>query len=626
MLAIPGLFWCIWTGTVAIALSYLWAAAARHHKQQPPSASYSMPSRITTTATTTQGPDGRGGNNNSAMTGEGHAGSTKFYGSQVGGKSVINYGYTDLPFRLLGYDVYYFFRFAWAIPYVVLPAGPPYLSGGLDELSPTRENLFCIAVHSLLIVLQLGFLLVLLPVMVLLPVWTAALFIAAFLVCNRLICNVLNGDQPTLTSNPEYAPALEKHAHEQWIFINGVSVGKHWLQNNLDRLALTFKRPVLGIHNRTDGIIFDIVECLVQRTFGYATDDVRLCYAAVKEKLYDPQYSKVVLILHSQGGIEGGMVLDWLLQEMPQDLLAKVEVYTFGNAANHFNNPHVHVTSQENAEANPIAASIDVAEPAEPLERSASSDNSAAGAAAPKSKKKKNGGRRTQGNGSSSSISISSSAGGDALESMLTRETSAPRPSAISDRVIGHVEHYAHTTDFVALWGVLHFATSTPATLFVPRFIGRLFARTSVRGGHQLCMHYLDGMFPLRRDESAPGGFSGCLEAGPAEEGLNDFMDSDVVVGGGSDSSAVIDVASAAYKSSWVGLLRNEIEGLPPAAAEAADEVEVMNAGQGFGKGAARTVKVKQLSRLWQYRDGRSPEDNVGGMGGVDDAARGKTL
>ncbi|EHA48560.1 hypothetical protein MGG_00837 [Pyricularia oryzae 70-15] len=612
MLAVPSLFWFVWTGTVAIAISYLWASA-RHHKQQTPSSP--MPSRITTIAA--PGPDSLGSNSNgAAIAGEKCSGSTKFYGSQVGGKSVINYSYTDLPFRLLGYDVYYFFRFAWAIPYVVLPASPPYISGDMDELSPTRENLFCIVVHAVLIVMQLGFVLVLLPVMVLLPVWTAAMFIAAFLVCNRLICKVLNGDQPTLTSNPEYAPALEKHAHEQWIFVNGVAVGKHWLQNNLDRLALTFKRPILGIHNKTDGIIFDIVECLVQRTFGYATDDVRLCYAAVKEKLYDPQYSKVVLILHSQGGIEGGMVLDWLLQEMPQDLLAKVEVYTFGNAANHFNNPHLHVTSQENAEANPLAASMDVAEPTEALERSASSDNAVA--AASKSKKKKNGGRRTHGNGGSSS---SSSINSDALESMLTRETSAPRPSAISDRVIGHVEHYAHTTDFVALWGVLHFATSTPATLFVPRFIGRLFARTSVRGGHQLCMHYLDGMFPLRRDESAPGGFSGCIEAGPAEEGLNDFMDSEVVVGGGGGANAVVDVAGAAFKSSWVGVLKNEMEGLPAAAAQAADEVEVMNAGQGLGKGAARTFKVKQLSRLWQYRDGRSPEDNV-----VDGPLRGKTL
>ncbi|TLD06602.1 uncharacterized protein PgNI_08449 [Pyricularia grisea] len=626
MLGILGLFWFFWTGTVAIAISYLWATA-RHHKQQPPSASspsFSMPSRITTDDNAGLDSHGNNNNNNSALMGAKCEGSTKFYGSQIGGKSVINYSYTDLPFRLLGYDIYYFFRFAWAIPYVVLPASAPYLSGDLDELSPTRENLFCIFVHAILIVLQLGFVLVLLPVMVLLPVWTAAMFITAFLVCNRLICKVLNGDQPTLTSNPEYAPALEKHAHEQWIFVNGVAVGKHWLQNNLDRLALTFKRPVLGIHNKTDGIIFDIVECLVQRTFGYATDDVRLCYAAVKEKLYDPQYTKVVLILHSQGGIEGGMVLDWLLQEMPQDLLAKVEVYTFGNAANHFNNPHLHVTSQENAQANPLAASIDVAEPTETLERSASSDNSAV--AAPKSKKKKNGGggRRTQGNGGSSSST--SSVSNDALESMLTRETSAPRPSAISDRVIGHVEHYAHTTDFVALWGVLHFATSTPATLFVPRFIGRLFARTSVRGGHQLCMHYLDGMFPLRRDESAPGGFSGCIEAGPAEEGLNDFMDSEVVVGaadGGADGTATVDVAGAAFKSSWVGVLKNEIKGLPAAASEAADEVEVMNAGQGIGKGASRTFKVKQLSRLWQYRDGRSPEDNVAG---VDGPVRGKTL
>jgi len=76
----------------------------------------------------------------------------------------------------------------------------------------------------------------------------------------------------------------------------------------------------------SDGILFDVVECLVQRTFGYATSDVRLCYKIVKEKLYDPQFSKVILILHSQGGIEGGMVLDWLLQELPQDLLAKLEV------------------------------------------------------------------------------------------------------------------------------------------------------------------------------------------------------------------------------------------------------------------------------------------------------------
>jgi len=73
------------------------------------------------------------------------------------------------------------------------------------------------------------------------------------------------------------------------------------------------------------GIIFDVIQCLIQRNFTYATNDVRDCYAIVKKTLFSP-CTKVVFILHSQGGIEGGMIIDWLLQEVPQDLLAKLEV------------------------------------------------------------------------------------------------------------------------------------------------------------------------------------------------------------------------------------------------------------------------------------------------------------
>jgi hypothetical protein len=66
----------------------------------------------------------------------------------------------------------------------------------------------------------------------------------------------------------------------------------------------------------------------------------------IKKALLDPQYDKVVLILHSQGAIEGGLALDWLLDELPQDLLHHLEVYTFGSAANHFNNPRQSQSSQ----------------------------------------------------------------------------------------------------------------------------------------------------------------------------------------------------------------------------------------------------------------------------------------
>ena len=156
--------------------------------------------------------------------------------SQAGGRSVVDYSYTDLPWRLLGYDVYYFFHFFWAIPNVLLPADNP-LSGSMSELAPTRQNIFCIAIHALLCILQLFFIVFLLPVVAIFPGWTSAVAIGAYLLVNTLICKLLKGKQETYWSADEYAPKLEKHAHEQWIFLNGVAAGEHWLQNNINRLA-----------------------------------------------------------------------------------------------------------------------------------------------------------------------------------------------------------------------------------------------------------------------------------------------------------------------------------------------------------------------------------------------------
>ena len=70
-----------------------------------------------------------------------------------------------------------------------------------------------------------------------------------------------------------------------------------------------------GVHNRTNGIIFDLFQCIIERNFCYATEDTRNSYVLIKEALLDDKYKKVVLILHSQGGIEGALILDWLLDE-----------------------------------------------------------------------------------------------------------------------------------------------------------------------------------------------------------------------------------------------------------------------------------------------------------------------
>lgn len=334
---------------------------------------------------------------------------------------------------------------------------------------------------------------------------------------------------------------------------------EHWLRSNLNRLALTFKRPILGVHNRTWGLLFDVIECLIQRNLGYATFDTRVCYRIVKEKLYDPSLSKVVLILHSQGGIEGGLVVDWILQELPQDLLSKLEVYTFGNAANHFNNPHRHMVSQQLAKQDPTIA-------VETMTTTITQSSSPAG-----------------------SPSVEKFPEGLPSQNKRNSMTSIQTKSAAHDRAIAHVEHYAHTTDFVALWGVLHFATSSLATDTVSRFIGRLFIRPSKRGGHQFCQHYLDGMFPLERDAKS-GKFLGAAES-------NEFMDSIVQVGMEGDVSRN---SREAFAMSWLG---NDGFG----SGDIVDGVDVHDDGEAIDH--KREIRVKDLSRLWLYRNGRSPDD-----------------
>ncbi|KAK4172829.1 hypothetical protein QBC36DRAFT_196069 [Triangularia setosa] len=508
--------------------------------------------------------------------------STAFIGSQTGGESVINYSYTDLPWTLMMWDVYYFFHYLWAIFYVVWPMTPTD-SGELSELSFTCGNMLSLGVHMVLVVLQLGFI-VALPFMVLLPVWMAVGMMAGFMGANKLLCMILNGrgDQVEYHSDPEYAEAKKEHEGEVWIFINGVAAGEHWMKSNLNRLAVTFKRPILGIHNKTAGIIFDVVECCIQRNWQCcmltvlpdATKDVRVCYRIIKAKLYDPQNTKVVFILHSQGGIQGSLIIDWLLQELPQDILSKLEVYTFGNAANHFNNPHRHVRSQKVALRNPLAAKTDST-----LKEDDATISNGTGNTEPEPQP------TTRQQPQEEKIPSLTS---------LTSSTCSARPSQISDRAVGHIEHYAHTTDFVALWGVLHFTTSTLDSPTMPRFIGRVFARSSPRGGHQFVQHYLDGMFPLQRDASgnllrdADGKLIGCVE-----EGDNEFMESEVIIGGNEGAAIEGDLEGEQV----------EIHSVSPI---------VPRKRATFRREGVVKMRVRELSRLWQYRDGGSPEEFKG--------------
>lgn len=241
--------------------------------------------------------------------------------------------------------------------------------------------------------------------------------------------------------------------------------------------------------------MFDVIQCLIERNFTYPVQDVRKAYPVIKQALLGNKYKKVVLILHSQGGIEGGLIIDWLLDEVPQDLLDQLEVYAFASAANHFNNPYTRAS---------------------------------------------------------------------ALISANSRGGSAPK-----SKVIRYIEHYANSRDFVSRFGVLHFAHISN------RYMGRLFVQDA--SGHMLNQHYLNTMFASDADGRT-------LDANP-------FMDSVIrfpieQLGERGNEEGIISTIHCSHESS---------------------EDDIHDTYGCDNHVTTRPIKVKDVSRLWLYRNGRSP-------------------
>lgn len=214
-----------------------------------------------------------------------------------------------------------------------------------------------------------------------------------------------------------------------------------------------------------------------------------------------PDCDKVVLVLHSQGGIEGGLIIDWLLDELPQNRLHQLEVYTFGNAANHFNNPRCSCQSRPEASG----------------------------------------------------------------------PSSTHQPII---RSVGHIEHYANSGDPITWLGVLRFAN-------IPnRYMGRLFVRSG--SGHMLNQHYLDNMFTLGPDRKV-------LESNP-------FMDMEVET-----KTDVVSVRANGTQESTDEHREETLLPIPGLESHLLPRTEE-------NANAAQVLRVKDFSRLWQYRNGGSPE------------------
>ncbi|EKD15659.1 hypothetical protein MBM_06287 [Drepanopeziza brunnea f. sp. 'multigermtubi' MB_m1] len=391
------------------------------------------------------------------------------------------------PFRLVLADLGFIVYLRSLLIQIILPMGPQ-ISGELDELYLSWANIKDLTIHAVLLATQILLLLsmpALFIIFWLVPGVVPIILVAAFWGSTWVGMRLLNGWRTTecQVGLPDGLEPVNDEK-ELWFFINGVATGKNWLQSNLDLLARTFQREIVGIRNTTNGFIFDLIECLIQRDLDYKTRDIRQGRAQIRAAVAAPATKKVVLILHSQGGIEGSSILDWLLADLSHEVMAKLEIYTFGNAARRFNNPLV-------------------SKPASPL--------------------------------------VDESKGGR------------------GERVIRHMEHYANSRDFVANIGVLEF-TSPKAQPFTDgnAFFGTVFVREGP--GHLLNMHYLDKMFTMVN--------------GVVDEAGNTFMNSLVP--------------------------RRNPRHLP---SKNSDKAANFN-------GTTERKMIKDVSRLWQYINGKSPKDD----------------
>jgi len=115
--------------------------------------------------------------------------------------------------------------------------------------------------------------------------------------------------------------------NEQWIYVNGIATNEDVAMMNAELLSHLFKRPLTVVHNQTDSMILDLVQCVTGKVFKTnpnLDDEQSMTEPAVKatiavlEALKDPAKDRVVLLCHSQGTIITANVLRALQKSISQ--------------------------------------------------------------------------------------------------------------------------------------------------------------------------------------------------------------------------------------------------------------------------------------------------------------------
>jgi hypothetical protein len=123
------------------------------------------------------------------------------------------------------------------------------------------------------------------------------------------------------------------------IYINGILTNDKIIELNRNKLNELFKRDINVIHNVTDSLISDLIECLIGKNTDSLTEASTLALYTLCNKLLNPEIDKIVLICHSQGTIIISNVLKNLYKlGLDKEIyLKKIEIYAFANCSTKMN-------------------------------------------------------------------------------------------------------------------------------------------------------------------------------------------------------------------------------------------------------------------------------------------------
>jgi hypothetical protein len=188
--------------------------------------------------------------------------SISFIPSQIGVRTQTPMPIYSVPHKLLWADIILCFSKGAFFLGIFRPWRLGSKSEPYDELYLSVKNAKSVILHAIMYISQSIFLLSL-PFFLIFPVSWLLVYILGCWGIHQISYYLLNGSTIKVEPSAHIIPK-EKHDSEYWVYLNGVSVGKDWMQSNVDRLSLTFGRRVHGILNPTDGIIFDLIQCLVR--------------------------------------------------------------------------------------------------------------------------------------------------------------------------------------------------------------------------------------------------------------------------------------------------------------------------------------------------------------------------